>query len=91
MGVYIQTEHNFFQVNKASNIKFLITFICKYFVNYYEFSFAPTGAKLTISIESFEMTSCGPCDLCIQDSGDTKIVQLSTFTSCSLIVKFILI
>jgi len=75
---YIFKPNKFFsQVNKASNLTFLITFICKYIINY-KFSFAPTGAKLTISIESFEMTSCGPCDLCIQDSEDTKIEHLST-------------
>jgi len=77
-GVRIQVEHNFSQVKKTSNFTFSITFICKCIVNYYKFSFAPStsGAKLTISFKSFEMTSCGPCDLCIQDSGDTKIEQL---------------
>jgi len=77
-GIYSSRAKFFPRSNKASNFTCLITFICKYIVNYYKFSFAPTGVKLTISIESFEMTSCGPCDLCIQDSGETKIEQLST-------------
>jgi len=77
IGVYIQAEQNFFSGKRKPQT--LITLICKYIVNNYKFSFAPTGAKLTISIESLEMTKCGPCDLCIKDSGDTKIEQLSAF------------
>jgi len=47
MGYIFKPNNIFSQVNLTSNFTFLITLICKYIANYYKFSFAPTGAKLS--------------------------------------------